>query len=259
MEAMRTRGLVAAAFAPMRPNGDVDVEAVPTLVEHLVREGVAGVFCNGTTGEGVSLTPEERRTLARAFVGAGAGRLRVFVQVGGNSLRVARELAAHAANAGADSIAATPPSYFKPASVSDLVESLGEIATAAPKVPLFYYHIPAYTGVRLDMLDLLRKAGDALPSFAGINYCFAAPVYDKVIAAHGSGDREAAREWQARARRMIDVQMRHGGLPALKATMTLIGVDCGPVRLPLRTLSPSAVDALRRDLEGIGFFDWGRG
>ncbi len=53
--------------------------------------------------------------------------------------------------------------------------------------------------------------------------------------------------------------IRRGGLPALKATMQLVGVDCGPVRLPLRALSASAVDELRRQLEEIGFFDWGRG
>ncbi len=301
---MRTRGLVAAAFAPMRPNGDIDIEAVPSLVEHLVREGVAGIFGNGTTGEGESLTPEERRAIAGALVSAAAGRTRVFAQVGGNSLRVAQQLAAHAADIGADAIAATPPAYFKPASVPHLVACLQEIAAAAPKVPFFYYHIPAFTGVRLDMVDLLRQAGEAVPSFAGIKfsevdpsafsacakldggrfeilwgsdetlleglaagatgaigstYCFAARVYREVMAAHAAGDLEAARTWQARAARMIDIQIRRGGLPALKATMQLVGVDCGPVRLPLRALSASAVEELRRQLEEIGFFDWARG
>jgi N-acetylneuraminate lyase len=301
---MRTRGLVAAAFAPMRPNGDVDIEAVPPLVEHLVSGGVTGIFGNGTTGEGESLTPEERRALAAAFVSAVAGRLRVFVQVGANSLRVAQQLAAHAADVGADAIAATPPAYFKPASVSDLVACLRKIAAAAPKVPFFYYHIPGFTGVRLDTVELLRHAGEAVPSFAGIKfsevdpsafsactkldggrfeilwgsdetlldglaagatgaigstYCFAARVYREVMAAHAAGDLEAARTWQARAARMVEIQIRRGGLPAFKATMQLIGVDCGPVRLPLRTLSSSAAEALRVELEGIGFFDWGRG
>jgi N-acetylneuraminate lyase len=304
MKAMHTRGLVAATFAPMRPNGDIDVEAVPALVQHLVGDGVAGIFCNGSTGEGESLTPEERRAVAAAFVSAAAGRLRVFVQVGSNSLRVAEQLAAHAADVGADAIAATPPAYFKPASVPHLVACLREIAAAAPNVPFFYYHIPAFTSVRLDMVDLLRQAGEAVPSFAGVKfsevdpsafsactkldggrfeilwgsdetllegltagaksaigstYCFAARAYREMMAAHASADLEAARTWQARAGWMIDIQIRRGGLPALKATMQLIGVDCGPVRLPLRTLSPSAVDELRSQLEEIGFFDWGRG
>ena len=61
-------------------------------------EGVTGSFCNGTTGEGESLTPEER---SRGRRGVREGRRRPacasFVQVGANSLRVAQELAAHAA------------------------------------------------------------------------------------------------------------------------------------------------------------------
>ena len=300
---MRSRGLVAATFTPMRPNGDIDLAAVPPLVDHLVGESVAGLFCNGTTGEGESLTPDERCAVAEAFVSAAGGRLPAFVQVGANSLRVAQRLAEHAARTGADAIAATPPAYFRPAGVSDLVECLREISRAAPGVPLYYYHLPALTGVRFDMADLLRKAGDAIPGFAGIKfsevdppafaacagvdrgrydvlwgsdetlldglstgataaigstYCFATPVYREVIAAHGRGDLDSARRWQARAARMVDVQIRRGGLPALKATMQLIGVDCGPVRLPLRALSASAVEDLRRELEEVGFFDWGR-
>jgi len=301
---MRSRGLVAAAFTPMRPNGDADLGAVPRLVDHLLREKVDGVFCNGTTGEGESLTPEERQALAAAFVTATAGRARIFVQVGANSLRVAQRLARDAAEAGADAIAATPPAYYKPRDVSELLECLREISDAAPGVPLYYYHLPAYTGVRLDMAELLRGAGDAVPALAGIKfseadprafaacsgvgdgrydvlwgsdetlleglsagataaigstYCFAAPAYREVIAAHGRGDLETARRWQARAARMVDIHLRHGGLPAFKATMRLVGVDCGPVRLPLRALSPGAVEALRAELEEIGFFDWGRG
>ena len=300
---MRSRGLVAAAFTPMRTNGDTDLAAVPPLVEHLVREGVSGLFCNGTTGEGESLTPEERRDLAGAFVSATAGRARVFVQVGANSLRVVHKLAEHAAQIGADAIAMTPPAYFKPACVTDLVECLREISKAAPGVPLYYYHLPAFTGVRLDMVDVLRKAGEAIPDFAGIKfsevdalafaactgveggrydilwgsdetlltglaagataaigstYCFAAPLYRKVIAAHEEGEPANARRWQERAAGMVAVHLRRGGLPALKATMQLIGVDCGPTRLPLRLLAPTAVEGLRRDLEEMGFFDWGR-
>jgi N-acetylneuraminate lyase len=187
--------------------------------------------------------------------------------------------------------------------VIDLVECLREVARAAPGVPLYYYHLPAFTGVRPDMVDVLRQAGEAIPGFAGIKfsevdpatfsactkfdggrydilwgsdetllaglaagataaigstYCFAAPLYRKVMAAHEQGDAGAARHWQERAAAMVDVHLRRGGLPALKATMQLVGIDCGPARLPLRALSPAAVEVLRRDLEEIGFFDWGR-
>jgi N-acetylneuraminate lyase len=300
---MRTRGLVAATFTPMRPNGDIDLAVVPRLVDHLVREGVAGLFCNGSTGEGESLTPEERRAVAAAFVEASAGRLPVFVQVGANSLRVARELAAHAAEIGADGVAATPPSYFKPGTTADVVACLAEIAAAAPGRPLLYYHFPAMTGVGVDVVELVGAAGAAIPTFSGAKlsepepdvfeacvrlddarydvfwgrdedllsglsagataaigatFCFAAPAYGRVLAAHRAGDLEAARSWQERCARMVEIQVRHGGFPAFKATMGLIGLDCGPVRLPQRALPPEEVEGMRGELDAIGFFDWGR-
>jgi N-acetylneuraminate lyase len=55
---------------------------------------------------------------------------------------------------------------------------------------------------------------------------------------------------------MIAHYIRYGGLPAGKAIMRMIGLDCGPVRRPLRDLTPTQFDSLRRDLESVGFFDF---
>ena len=55
---------------------------------------------------------------------------------------------------------------------------------------------------------------------------------------------------------MIATLHRHGGLPAFKAVMKMIGLDCGPVRLPLRTLAAEDTTALRAELDAIGFFDF---
>ncbi len=45
-------------------------------------------------------------------------------------------------------------------------------------------------------------------------------------------------------------------MPAFKAMMKLIGLDCGPTRLPLVALSDTETASLQRGLEEIGFFDW---
>jgi N-acetylneuraminate lyase len=47
-------------------------------------------------------------------------------------------------------------------------------------------------------------------------------------------------------------------LPALKAMMKFVGLDCGPVRLPQVALTPAEIDALRRDLDQMGFLKWMR-
>ena len=57
---------------------------------------------------------------------------------------------------------------------------------------------------------------------------------------------------------MVNTIMQFDAQPGLKAMMKLVGLDCGPSRLPLVTLKPHEVDKLRRDMEAIGFFEWGR-
>ncbi|MEZ5328741.1 MAG: dihydrodipicolinate synthase family protein, partial [Verrucomicrobiales bacterium] len=124
----------------------------------------------GTTGEGPSLTIPERKKLAEAFVTAVAGRIPVIVQVGHNSLSEARDLAAHAQSAGANAVSATPPGYFRAESVSALTEVVAEIAAGAPALPFFYYHIPAFGGVALDMASLAESAFGRVPNFRGIKF-----------------------------------------------------------------------------------------
>jgi N-acetylneuraminate lyase len=90
----------------------------------------------------------------------------------------------------------------------------------------------------------------------GSTYNYAAPLYQRILRAHAAGDLSAAQKAQAQAQAFIDIMSRHGGLPAGKTIMKLIGVDCGPVRLPLRTLTPANEATLRAELTAIGFFEY---
>lgn len=69
------------------------------------------------------------------------------------------------------------------------------------------------------------------------------------------GDIESVRKFQSQANRVIDIFGKHGGLPALKETMRMIGFDCGYCRRPFRRLSADEVAALRADLDRIGFWE----
>lgn len=166
----RLRGLVAAAFTPMTAEGTLNLEPIPRYVDYLVGSGIRGVYVAGSTGEGVNLTGGERRRLTEAFVEAVAGRVPVIIQVGHNSLRESRELAAHAQAAGADAISSNSPSYFKPDSAALLVESMAELAAGAPDLPFYYYHIPFLTGVPVDMVRFLELGAERIPTLAGIKY-----------------------------------------------------------------------------------------
>ncbi len=163
-------GLVAATFTPLRADGSLHLDRIPAVVDHLERDGVSALYVLGSTGEGVSLTTQERMAVAEAYVEAARRRLPVVVQVGHNSLAEARALADHAQHVGADAISAMPPVYFKPATVEVLVDVLAEITEAAPALPFYYYHIPTLTGVALSMVDFLRVGSEQLPTLVGIKF-----------------------------------------------------------------------------------------
>jgi N-acetylneuraminate lyase len=225
----------------------------------------------------------------------------VIVHVGHSSPAEARKLAAQAQAAGADAIAAVAPWYFKPGSVDVLVDCLAEVAAGAPELPFYYYHIPTFTGVNLDLLEFFRRGPERIPTLAGAKYTastmgefqalvayeggrfdlllgcddmllsglaagargaigttynYAAPLYQRLIEAFEAGDMAAARNFQNHAISMIRIRLRYGGVPGSKAIMKFLGVDCGPVRLPLVGLDPVAERSLKTELEGVGFFDW---
>ena len=166
----RLRGLVAAVFTPMHGDTTLNLDSVEPIVEYLIGKGVAGLYVCGTTGEGPSLSTEEREAVAAAYVSAARGRIPVVVQVGHTSMQDAARLAAHAQAIGAAAISAVAPWYFKPASIDVLVDCLVMITAAAPDLPFYYYHQPALTGVQLDMPELLRRAPERLPTLVGIKY-----------------------------------------------------------------------------------------
>jgi len=165
-------GLVAPVVTPMHTDGSVNLEPVGKIVDHLERTGVVGVFICGSTGEGLSLSVEEREETTAAFAEAAKGRLHVIVHVGHNSLTEARRLASHAQELGADAIAACPPSYFKPPTVEILARCCREISDAAPGLPFYYYHIPALSGVHVRVIELLRAAEKLCPALTGVKFTF---------------------------------------------------------------------------------------
>ena len=262
-----------------------------------------GMYVCGSTGEGPLLSTEERKATAEAHIAAGKGKIPSIVQVGHNSLAEAQGLAAHAEQAGADAIAAVPPTYFKCTTVDNLVDCMAMIASAAPNTPFFYYHVPGLTGGNFDMVEFLEKGAAKMPNLAGIKYSsltlfefqeclnyndgqfnilfgcdemllgglatgapgavgstfnFAGPLYNKVIDAFNEGDMELAQKYQLLSVKMVKMLYGYRGQPGFKGIMKLLGVDCGPNRLPLQSLSDTEAEAMKRDLDKIGFFDWGR-
>jgi N-acetylneuraminate lyase len=167
---MKIKGIVAATFAAYKVDGSLNLEIIPTLVDKLVTDGLTGVYICGTNGEGPNLTMDERMAIAEAYVKAANKRLLVLVHVGHTSIHESKKLALHAAQIGADAVSSVAAFYFKPTTVQNLVDCMAEIASGAPNLPFYYYHMPTLTGVGMDMVDFLKLGEQSIPNLAGIKY-----------------------------------------------------------------------------------------
>lgn len=174
MKFEKIKGLIDAPFTPFLPNDEVNYDIIPQYAALLARNGLKGVFINGSSGEGYMLTEEERMQLAEAWVKAVPADFKVIVHVGSTMVKSSRRLAEHAQQIGAWGIGAMATPFPRIGRIEELVKYCEEIAAGAPNLPFFFYHIPAFNGCFLSMYDFLKAIDESgrIPNFAGIKYTF---------------------------------------------------------------------------------------
>ncbi|MEQ1827172.1 MAG: dihydrodipicolinate synthase family protein [Pirellula sp.] len=168
----KTQGLIAAPFTPMHADRTLHLDAIDSYAQWLSKNKVVGAFVCGTTGEGMSLTIQERMHVAERWVQVAPPGLRVIVHVGHATLADCLTLASHAESIGADSTSCLAPFFFKPQGIPGLVEWCEAVASAAPSIPFYFYHIPSMTGVSLQVHEFLQAASERIPNLAGVKYTY---------------------------------------------------------------------------------------
>jgi dihydrodipicolinate synthase/N-acetylneuraminate lyase len=161
------KGALAAAITPLKDAGEaLDEDAVAPYVDFLAAGGVDGLLALGTTGEGFLLPIDQRLRAAQLFVEAGKGRLLVAVHCGAQSTWDTVELAAHAADVGADAVAVMAPPYF-PLDEAELLAHLLAAARACAPTSFYVYEFAARScyPVPVPVLERLREAA---PNFRGL-------------------------------------------------------------------------------------------
>ena len=167
-------GLVAAPFTPLDKNGNLNPGVIPEYYDLLERNGVVGAFINGTTGEGFSLSQKERQIQATQWAACQkkGGKVRVINLVGGTSYKECIENAVFSREIGMHAIAIVAPYYFKPIEDTQLAEFVAKVAEAVPNMPVYFYHVPALSGVYIPMTGFLKKVSGMINNFAGIKYTY---------------------------------------------------------------------------------------
>lgn len=144
------QGIMVAALTPMDRQGRVLPQAVPALLHFWARQGVHGVLLLGTTGEGPSLSPEERRAVLQAAATARPElppHFRLLVGTGTPSLEETVQLTRTAFDLGLDGVVVLPPYYFPHAQEEGLWAWFAQVMhRAVPEDGAFFlYHFPQMT------------------------------------------------------------------------------------------------------------------
>jgi N-acetylneuraminate lyase len=298
----KINGYIAAPFTPMKDNGDLNLDLVPEYAEFLIRNGLSGVFVNGSTGEGALLTREERMTVAEKWMEAGKIKLKVIVHTGGTNIREQQILAKHARKIGAWAFAAMAPTFLPPSRNEEFVAYCKAIASAAPNLPFYYYHIPPLNNFRMSVTKFLEVADREIPNLVGVkytdfnifefevcrkiaggkfemlwgldeifldgltygngagvggtyNHCFG--LYSGMKDAFENKDLDTAKKLQYQSHEFCKILGKYrGNLAGGKRIMKFLGLDCGPNRLPLQTISSEEEKMMRMELQDIGFFEY---
>lgn len=149
------RPLIPGIYVPplaffAKSTEDLDHRTNARHVVRLAKAGVAGFATQGSTGEAVHLTHQERKLVTqitrKALDDAGFNSLPIIVGCGAQSTRETIELCHEASVSGGDYALVLPPSFYKPLYRSDsLVEFFHDVADASP-IPILIYNYPAAVG-----------------------------------------------------------------------------------------------------------------
>jgi 4-hydroxy-tetrahydrodipicolinate synthase len=274
-------GILTAAVTPFDQNGQIDEEAFVRLLAHLAENGSDGVVVAGTTGEGSTLTDEEKLRLYRLAAEEG-GDLFVVAGTGSNDTAHTVHLSEQASQIdGVDALLVVTPYYNKPPLRG--VYAHFEAVSQATDRPIVAYNIPSRTVIDLPN-DFLRSLADIehvaavkqsrftdIAAIGGLDLLAGNDdTLAEVLDAGGTGGILTASPFVGlEMRRMIDepenrhaIQERLNDLievlsiaqlsMTVKAGLNLLGVQVGGVRLPLVEADEGEVAQIRAALERHG-------
>jgi len=273
----------------------VDEERLRGLIRYLIDQGVTGLVPCGSTGEFQNLTEEERRHVIEVTIDEADGHVPVIAGTGSSGTKLTIEQTKHAKDAGADAAIIVTPYYHKPSNRGlyehyRLIAESVDIPIVLYNIPQAtgvslpwqlvedLVEIPNIVGLKDSsgelrfILTVLEKVGQRLAIVCGhdevVLPALAAGCSGMILASANvfpdyhlkllkgvqEGRLNDARQIQLTIQKMSRIIVKSGPV-ATKAALNMMGIQVGPVRLPLSVggeLTYEERDELRLDLEKIG-------
>jgi 4-hydroxy-tetrahydrodipicolinate synthase len=283
--------VLTAIVTPFGRDGSVDFQRFRELAEHLLDRGSDGFIVAGTTGEGPTLTDDERLELFRVAVDTLRGRGTVVANTGTYDTAHSVHLTREAHDIGVDAFLVVTPYYSKPPA-RGIVEHFRAIADASDR-PIVVYNIPGRVVINIepetmialaeiptvravkqandDLVQARRIVDDAeLDLYAGddilvlpflelggvggvcVHTHVAGSQVKAMIRAFREGDAETARQLNEALEPVYELLKVQTNPIAIKAALNLLGHDVGGLRLPLVEADEGEVARVRDCLERLG-------
>jgi|Deesub1362A_J573_1020465.scaffolds.fasta_scaffold00145_55 4-hydroxy-tetrahydrodipicolinate synthase len=153
MESEGISGVFAPIPTPFTESGELDENALKTLIRRYEKAGIDGLLILGTSGEFVMLTEEEKREVIDVVIGT-RKRLQIVVNTGTPSTKTTIELTEYARDAGVDAALVVAPYYYR-FSAEGIISHFTSVAERV-EMPVIVYNIPGFTGNALNS-DIVHK------------------------------------------------------------------------------------------------------
>ncbi|HZI90042.1 MAG TPA: 4-hydroxy-tetrahydrodipicolinate synthase [Thermoleophilaceae bacterium] len=276
-------GVITAMVTPFREDGELAEDATAALIAHLLANGSDGLVLAGTTGEGATLSDDEKVRLWEIGV-AEAGGAPIMAGTGSNDTRHTVELTERAQEAGVSAALVVTPYYNKPNRAG--LQAHFRAVAESTDLPVVLYNIPSRSVIDMPN-DLLAELAQ-IPNIVGVKqarYEDLAPidgldllagnddVLAKVLGMGGTGgilvashlvgpemhriveEPEARDEIQASLAPLLEALTVAPLSASVKAALEMLGHDVGGLRLPLVALSEDERAHIHAALEAQGLLE----
>jgi 4-hydroxy-tetrahydrodipicolinate synthase len=158
---------VPALITPFKSDESLDIEAFERIAKHLIKQGCDALLVNGTTGEGPTLTLDEKKKLIECGLHlASTHQVPLISGVGSNDTRKSIEEAQAMVALGVETLLVVVPYYNKP-SQNGIFQHFSAIAQAVPNTEIMIYNIPGRCGVQMSATTM-KRLHEAYPNIIGV-------------------------------------------------------------------------------------------
>ncbi len=279
----KLEGVVSALVTPFDENDNIREDSIRRIINYNLKNGVSGFYACGSTGESLLLTLDERKKVLEIVKDEVKDRAFIIANIGCMGTKFSIELAKHAEETGVDAVSSFPPIYYK-FSFDEIKQYYFDIADSVNVPLIIYYipsftnvemslenfsellehkNIMGvkFTSMNLFMLERIKAlsnktvfngfdevflgglslgADGMIGSTCNIVPAIIRAIYDSFK----SKEMEKAYIYQQKLNEVINDIKDFGIIPATKAILSLIGIECGKPRKPFKALGEEEIARL---------------